>query len=651
MRLTAIEIHNFRQYESLSFSFPKNSAYDLHVIIADNGVGKTNILNAITWCLYEKETHLGNESKALPRLNLNAKLKAAEESIKKIEVSVKIHAEEDGCTMIFSRTMNVNVENDFESKSTFTILVNEGEGDEIKSGDDAIEFVDRYMPKKIQQFFYFDGEQLDSYFISDDSSKIQETIHSISQVDVVTRVKDRLKDVIYAYKLDAGKKAPQIKAHNDEIHDIEERIKSLETDLKILKEQIVESKRIIKENSEKLSGQENVPELEQKYQNLQVKKEKLEENVKKKYISLYGFIKKAKIALSMYESASATLKIIEEKESENALPPNIDKKLLQNILVQHKEKCIICGQDLDESAKTYIQSLIDQIQVSSETSNILMRIKSELERLVSTAKSYKSQKEEILNALKEAKLELKNCEEELEKVDSELRRFSDKEQVIKWHTERKVHTELLEKNKNTAAIYEFQLKEANEDLEKANAKLEKALEKQKECKRLNSLIDFAVKSKDIVFTIEQEMMNEVRAKMEARTMEYFLDLIWKKGIYDHIVLDEKYQLDLIHRDGYPCVGSCSAAERSLLALAFTLALHEVSGFNSLLFIDTPVARVSGENRHNFANVLKEVSKGKQLILAFTPDEYSESIQEIFKPIASTTAHLKMKETNDITVFE
>lgn len=203
----------------------------------------------------------------------------------------------------------------------------------------------------------------------------------------------------------------------------------------------------------------------------------------------------------------------------------------------------------------------------------------------------------------------------------------------------------------TAAIYEFQLKEANEDLEKANAKLEKALEKQKECKRLNSLIDFAVKSKDIVFTIEQEMMNEVRAKMEARTMEYFLDLIWKKGIYDHIVLDEKYQLDLIHRDGYPCVGSCSAAERSLLALAFTLALHEVSGFNSLLFIDTPVARVSGENRHNFANVLKEVSKGKQLILAFTPDEYSESIQEIFKPIASTTAHLKMKETNDITVFE
>ena len=128
-------------------------------------------------------------------------------------------------------------------------------------------------------------------------------------------------------------------------------------------------------------------------------------------------------------------------------------------------------------------------------------------------------------------------------------------------------------------------------------------------------------------------------------------LIWKKGIYDDIVLEEQYQLDLIHRDGYPCVGSCSAAERSLLALAFTLALHEVSGFNSLLFIDTPVARVSGENRHNFAEVLKHVSENKQLILAFTPDEYSEKIQAIFKPIASTTVHLHMVDTNDKTIFE
>ena len=134
-------------------------------------------------------------------------------------------------------------------------------------------------------------------------------------------------------------------------------------------------------------------------------------------------------------------------------------------------------------------------------------------------------------------------------------------------------------------------------------------------------------------------------------MDYFSSLIWKRGVYDHITLNDKYQLDLIHRDGYPCVGSCSAAERSLLALSFTLALHEVSGFQSLLFIDTPVSRVTGQNRTNFATVLQQVSQHKQLIMAFTPDEYSENIRTIFAPAASSSVRLTMNADNDITTIE
>lgn len=651
MRLTAIEIKNFRQYEELSFAFPQNSDYDLHIIIADNGVGKTNILNAITWCLYEKETHLGNESKSLPKLNLNAKKRAIENDITKIDVIVKIYAEDGDNSFVFTRSMSVNTSNDFESKSIFTVLVNSGEGDDIVQGEDAVLLVDKYMPKRIQQYFYFDGEQLDSYFIGDDRIKIKETIHSISQVDIVSRVKARLGEVIAAYRVDAGKKAPNVKVHNDKVKEIETIILNLKKDITEIEEQIKVSQKVITENQEKLSGQENVPELEKRYEHLQDKKKELEEAVHKSYSNLYKFIRGAKIALSLYEPAKNTLDIINEKEQKNALPPNIDKKLLQSILSQEHGNCIICGQPLEADAKQHIQSLIDQIQVSSETSNILMRIRSELERIVDDARSYKTRKSEILKQLKKAEDALNECENELVEVDSELRRFSDKEQIIKWHTERITHQNLLKKNQNTLAIYNYQLEEAEGNLAEAKSKLKTALSKEKECEQLNSIIDFAVKSQDVVTQIEVEMMHEVRERMENRTMEYFKNLIWKKGIYDHIVLDEQYQLDLIHRDGYPCVGSCSAAERSLLALAFTLALHEVSGFNSLLFIDTPVARVSGENRHNFAEVLKHVSENKQLILAFTPDEYSEKIQTIFKPIASTTVHLHMVDTNDKTIFE
>lgn len=139
------------------------------------------------------------------------------------------------------------------------------------------------------------------------------------------------------------------------------------------------------------------------------------------------------------------------------------------------------------------------------------------------------------------------------------------------------------------------------------------------------------------------MMDEVRKKMEERTTYYFNELIWKKNTYARIKLDKDFQLDLIHKDGYSCVGTTSAAERALLALSFTLALHDVSDFNSLLFIDTPVARISDENRINFANVLCEVSKNKQLVMTFTPDEYSQEIRNIFEPVVRTNIELALKD--------
>ena len=71
-----------------------------------------------------------------------------------------------------------------------------------------------------------------------------------------------------------------------------------------------------------------------------------------------------------------------------------------------------------------------------------------------------------------------------------------------------------------------------------------------------------------------------------------------------------------------------AAERELLALAFTLGIHSVSGFSSPLLIDTPLARVSGAHRVNFTNVLLEVSKNKQTILILTPDEFSQDVKDL-----------------------
>lgn len=651
MRITAIEISNFRQYRHLDLSFNKIAEHDLHIVVADNGVGKTNILNAITWCLYGDEPHLGNASKSLPRLNLQTK-REAEASGKDVEdISVKISIEDDGSIIQFERYQKVRlVPKYFEGDPDFSVRVfDKGLDGKIHKDQEAIEYVEKYMPKKIRQYFYFDGEQLDSYFISDDSAKIRQTIHAISQVDVVTRVKERLHKIVSLKQQEAGKKAPNIQKINSELKIAEKEIGNIMQQIEVLNRQIIESQKIIKENTEHLSGQENLPDLEIAYQKLLKNREQLKLRKDKAMKQMFSFVKEMKIAISLYSIAKNTLDIINEKDRNHALPPDIDKRLLQSILIKHE--CFICGQALQSSAEDRIREILDKIQVSSETSNILMLIRNELKRIVELKSLYEVKKEEVFYEFKNVSKEIESCEQELQSIDNQISKFSDKEKIIEWHNERKKHMELLEGNKQKLNIQEFCLKEKEDNKIAIESDLNKELSKQTECKKMEKQITFIKKSEEIVLRIEQEMMAEVRDKMQSRTMEFFSELIWKQGVYDHITLDDKYQLDLMHHDGYSCVGSCSAAERSLLALAFTLALHEVSGFNAILFIDTPVARVSGPNRINFANVLKKVSKEKQLIMTFAPDEYSDNVRNVFAPIASTSQHLRMNSEKEITTIE
>lgn len=147
------------------------------------------------------------------------------------------------------------------------------------------------------------------------------------------------------------------------------------------------------------------------------------------------------------------------------------------------------------------------------------------------------------------------------------------------------------------------------------------------------------------------MMDEVRDKLVAETMRIFTDLEWKKDSYSKIELDENYNLELYDMDGYPTVGICSAGERALLALSFTLALQKIAGYDSMLFIDTPVGRIDSENRKNFANVLTNVAKSKQVIVTLISSEYSKEIQNAFEPIYSSFYELRRINRNITTIEE
>ena len=93
----------------------------------------------------------------------------------------------------------------------------------------------------------------------------------------------------------------------------------------------------------------------------------------------------------------------------------------------------------------------------------------------------------------------------------------------------------------------------------------------------------------------------------------------KTRTFGKVSIDENYHVTVYNIEGHPMTANLSDTEKMALAYAYTLAIHRASGKNCPLVIDSPLGRVSDNNRKNMATVFLDLSLKKQLIMCFTPD--------------------------------
>ena len=164
-------------------------------------------------------------------------------------------------------------------------------------------------------------------------------------------------------------------------------------------------------------------------------------------------------------------------------------------------------------------------------------------------------------------------------------------------------------------------------------------------------IEFCEKALGVVRQTRDRIVEETRREIELETGKRFFELLWKRRSFQDVSIAKNYSIRLTHTTGHESLGSLSAAERQLLALAFTLALHTVSGFDAPLFIDTPVARVSDEHRQNLGTVFASVGERKQIVLLLTPSEHSPEISERLDKRCSVRYALRLTMDEKETALE
>lgn len=635
MRIENIEIQNFRQFRNLSLKFPQpNRGNDLHIIFANNGVGKTNVLNAITWCLYDTEMHLGDKNTALAILN-NHKVQELRKYLPEGgsaigDATVRILFSSDDATerIRFQRVgkFNVNREAVIPVHTEFSIMhFIDGEWNSIDTDEEALSFVKKNVPEEIHEYIFFDGEHLESYFKAGQFENIKNGIEELTQAKIIEKAESAFNNYLTGVLNPqiANSSVKDISMAQKDLNNIQEAIDATDKSINALTTQINHCDDEIASFDNIISGHIHVSEKTARLKEIDGLIETLKGDIAKKKAELMTFAREYVQYFALYPAIKHLYKYIQEQDKHGKLPPRIDKFLLQTI--EQKKHCLICDQDLSDHSYSFIQELRKELEVSSETSALLNKSVVVLRQYLDKLLHYQERRTTLLDEEKTLRKQLNEYLEEEKQLNIYLMNIPNTEAVTKAIDDKKSFRKRRDEIVAKKGVEEEHKKELDNKLYKQSKLLKSLIEKNEQLEKINRQAEYCKKCRNVLKETRLDLLEESRREMEQETFTTFTRLLWKKDTFSKVEILEDYTFRLLDKYGSQTLGSCSAAERALLALSFTLALQKVSMHDSLLFIDTPIGRVDQDNRLNFVNTLCEIAKTKQVILTFTPVEYDDKV--------------------------
>ncbi|CCN82730.1 Putative ATPase involved in DNA repair-like protein [Vibrio nigripulchritudo SFn27] len=190
MKLIKLEISNFRQfYGKQSIEFAVDPTCGVTLIHGENNGGKTALLNALRWCLYEETT----ENLLDPENLLNKH--AAAEGTNTFTVSVQLEHE--------NRLLEVKrVQIKKSSSSVLHVYEIEDGCYAERAEDNPNTLINTFLPKEMSQYFFYQGEGTGTLNSQNDFSHIKDAIEKVLGLTVAKTTLRHLSTVKTNYQKD-----------------------------------------------------------------------------------------------------------------------------------------------------------------------------------------------------------------------------------------------------------------------------------------------------------------------------------------------------------------------------------------------------------------------------------------------------------------
>ncbi len=655
MKFHKLTIENYKSFQfTTEIRFPVGEdGRSIFLIGGMNGAGKTTIMEAINYCLY------GAKADEIFR-NINRREKARGNAHVSFELTMEM---DDLSELVVKRSWSAGVADDPKPRDLTERLVLVRDGKRVSVQNQAIwqDFIRSMIPPGITQFFFFDGEKIQSIAADDHSEvRLKSSLEAALGIQYINRLaadilyikNEERKGFIEISNEDLDFKQSELKKERSKLTRRQKERERAQEELTLYKQQLEECrKRFAAAFHTEPETRDTMRANEKKRIQAANRMAQVESEIRTLCERILPFA----IAGRLFDPVRRQIEIERESSGSEAIRENA-ASLAKRIVRVVEEPEPIYQEKLSPEKMVELERrifiLLREGNSQEEVIRILNLSDRDAARVLNKMESLESGEIFLLKPLLEEKRELAFQIRSLEGI-SQTGLLTESEQELFEQLQAEMEgcsTQIGRKSEQLRLVEEEIL-----SLEKRISNIEMEIEKLYEKHHVSKERAEFIQECDTIAGVLNQFIVRLRKNkvhlLQEKTFEMYRLLSSRSGLIKDIIIDEKtYEVRITDRNGHEIKKSgLSAGEKEVFAVSLLWGLAQTSQLKLPIVIDTPLSRLDSAHRDNIVNNYFP-NAGEQVIVLSTDTEIDKEYYRALKTRLSGAGSLVFDRQRELTTF-
>lgn len=642
MILERLVIRNFRQFKGeQEIIFSDNREKNVTLIHAENGFGKTTLLNAILWALYGYKG-LTPDFEGKEQLIHNGMAHSYRNKPNELEAMVHLTFSHDGARYMLSRALNLAEQKVDPKKDRMSLeTLRDGQTFDLDRPQHRIQAI---IPEGISKFLFFNGERIDELGLDKNRGQVTEAIHQMLGLKLLQSTIEDLNhnNVRGKFRRElADKTSDEKRDLIDQQAEQEKKKEQAETKLKTAQDEIQAIDNEIATIEAKLAANKETHQLQAKRSQLQRQKDALSARADDVNKRLAKLIAEDGYTLFSTELVAKGKAIMKDLRSRNQIPAPVLDTFLQQLLDEGScicERCLEPRSEEYEAVKKKLSNAPNQ-----DFNNAVSALDHAIGIIEGVSESTRESLQQLTRERAELTQRIRSIEGELDDIHQKVGNKDD-EKVKELEESRRAKALKRDELTSRCGSLKKEIEIANEAISKLQNQIRRMEDQEDKAMQAQRRVDAVEECSRVVSELLQAETEELRPLLNKEISEHFSKIIdrdYRAELSEDFDLrirswigdedDERVEQDVALSTGQRQV-KLLVFIASLLALAkrrseIPTILRGLSGSEYPLVTDAPFGNIS-VFREGISRWVPNLAP--QVTILLTPSQYDGDVEKALR---------------------